>query len=259
MRAKKSLGQHWLRSGSARQAIIEAAGLSDPTSPRLRGATTTVVEIGPGEGFLTETLLETGVKVVAVEKDDRLIEVLQAKFKKEILDGQLELRHVDILDFDYNLLPKTYSLVANIPYYITGAVIKKFLTSENQPQSMTLLVQKEVAERIAREKKESLLSISVKVYGQPKYIKTVPAGAFAPAPKVDSAILSITNISRQNFENVSEEKFFAILKRGFAHKRKLLKSNLSCSAEVLANCHINEQARAENLTLDQWLCLCKNC
>ena len=246
MLAKKSLGQNWLRSASARAAIIAAAELK----PGER-----VLEIGPGEGFLTEALLASGARVLAVEKDDRLIEFLNQKFSAEIKAGKLEIKHDDILNFDPAELGP-YKLIANIPYYLTGQIIQNFLTSPNQPERLVLMLQKEVAERIcARNGKESLLSISVKVFGEPKYVKTVPAGAFVPAPAVDSAILLIKNISHHHFSGVSEEKFFQIVKRGFAHKRKLLRGNLACGGEVLAACGIDPQARAENVTISQWLCL----
>ena len=128
---------------------------------------------------------------------------------------------------------------------------------------MTLLVQKEVAERIARSKKESILSLSVKAYGEPKYLKTVPRGAFAPAPKVDSAILAVQNISRKNFKNKQqEERFFEIVRAGFAQKRKLLARNVEKvfgkgSAEALQKAGIPPSARAEDVPLEAWLALAK--
>jgi 16S rRNA (adenine1518-N6/adenine1519-N6)-dimethyltransferase len=265
MRPKKSLGQNFLTSVAARQAIIRAANLGPTTEDGLPY----VLEIGPGKGFLTEALLETAGKegkVVAVEKDDLLIEELAGKFEKEIKSGQLELIHGDILD----LAPrgggqasapwgKDYKLVANIPYNITGEIIRTFLETESQPQMMVLMLQKEVAERIvARNHHESILSISVKAYAEPRYIQTVKACSFFPKPKVDSAILAIQNISKDNFKEVSEEKFFSIVKKGFAHKRKMLRSNLNCSEEFLKSCMINPEARAEELTVKQWLYLSKN-
>jgi len=259
MRPKKSLGQNFLTSVAARQAIIRAANLTEARPP-------CVLEIGPGKGFLTEALLKTGAKVVAVEKDDRLFEFLQEKFSDAIKSGQLELIYGDILQLTEDSLPCVYNLVANIPYYLTGQVIEKFLTARNQPKIMILMLQKEVAERIvAKDGKESVLSISVKAYGKPKYIQTVKAGSFFPKPKVDSAILAIKNISRQNFLNLDAERpseaetiFFKIVKKGFAHKRKLLRSNLGCSAETLEKGKIKATARAEELTLNQWLYLSKN-
>jgi 16S rRNA (adenine1518-N6/adenine1519-N6)-dimethyltransferase len=268
---KKSLGQHFLTNTGIVASIAEAGLVS---------AGDTVLEIGPGKGILTAELLKLGAAVIAVEKDEELLPFLEEKFKKEISEKQLVLMNADILDFrpeTYNLKPKTYKLVANIPYYITGAIIRKFLTEKNQPEKMVLLVQKEVADRIvAKDKKESLLSISVKVYGAPKYIKTVKSGSFTPPPKVDSAILLIDNISREFFSprttlsknftegspwGASEEKFFEVLHAGFAHKRKQLFGNLKAVfdekilREKMATCNILENARAESLSAEDWRCL----
>jgi len=255
VKAKKSLGQNWLKSESAVREIIKAADLREGEL---------VLEIGPGRGILTKALLATDARVLAVEKDDRLIDLLKEKFAIEIKTKKLILIHDDILKIDFSKCLhayklNSYKLVANIPYYITGRIIRKFLSEEKiQPNRMVLMVQKEVARRImARDKKESLLSLSVKVYGALKYIKTVPAGAFEPKPKVDSAILLIENISRDFFADISEQKFFALLKKGFGQKRKLLKSNLGVGEEVLPACHIPAKARAENLTLENWKCLVK--
>lgn len=253
MKTKKSLGQHWLRSEAAREQIVKAAELN-PAS--------TVIEVGPGEGFLTEALLKTGANVIAIEKDDRLIEFLQTKFATEIANGKLKLIHDDILSFDFLVLgTRNYQLVANIPYYITGEILRKFLGAPvgRQPSQMVLLVQKEVAERIiAKDHKESLLSISVKAYGEPTYVKTVPRGAFQPAPNVDSAIIAINHISKSKLQPDQEELFWQIVHQGFAHKRKQLRNNLSCSTEVFAACKIDPTARAETLSLTDWLCLTKN-
>ncbi|MDO8620310.1 MAG: 16S rRNA (adenine(1518)-N(6)/adenine(1519)-N(6))-dimethyltransferase RsmA [bacterium] len=247
MLKKKSLGQHFLRDGSALRKIAEAGHLSPED---------TVLEVGPGEGALTELLLARAGKVIAVEKDDRLIPILQQKFASEIALGKLSLIHADILDVSpsaYGLEPRAYSVVANIPYYITGALIRKFLESEHQPSAMVLLVQKEVARRIvAHDSKESILSISVKAYGTPRYLDTVKAGAFSPPPKVDSAIIAIEGISKKFFEEIDEKRFFELLKKGFAHPRKLLSSNLGVPAENLLACGIAEKARPENLSIDDW-------
>lgn len=270
---KKSLGQHFLRSRSALTQIAESANLTQ---------TDTVLEVGPGEGALTELLLERAEKVIAIEKDDRLIPFLQQKFSAEIVSGKFILIHADILNLDtkrYTLNAKRFKIVANLPYYITGQFLRKFLQSDSQPSSMTLLLQKEVAKRIvASDKRESILSISVKCYGTPRYIATVKAGAFSPRPKVDSAIIVIENISKDFFKvqpfgserlgserfnlsdnlsenNLSEKDFFALLKKGFAHPRKLLASNLGVAPNALASCGIATNARPENLLLEQWKCL----
>lgn len=254
--AKKSLGQNFLNSKTVARDIVRAGELS---------SVDTVLEIGPGKGFLTSELLASGANVIAVEKDDRMIPLLQEKFALEIAHGQLTLIHGDILEFDpqtYHLKPNNYKLIANIPYYLTGQIIRTFLESKNKPERMILMLQKEVATRIvARDKKESILSIAVKVYGTPKLIKKVPARYFTPAPKVDSAILSIENISNKNFPNKASEKhFFEVVRSGFAHKRKFLAGNLknlfgNKALDVLTNANIPQNARAEDLSLNQWLAI----
>ncbi|MBI4155928.1 MAG: ribosomal RNA small subunit methyltransferase A [Candidatus Zambryskibacteria bacterium] len=275
MKAKKSLGQHFLKSQVALSAIIDAGDIR---------ADDIVLEIGPGEGILTERLLQLAEKVIAIEKDFRLIPVLKEKFSKEIKSGKLDLIEKDILKFDVSKMPfdiRKYKMVSNIPYYITGQVLRMFLGSNSQPESMTLLVQKEVAERVvAKDGKESLLSLSVKVFGRPKIMRIVGRGAFSPQPKVDSAILHIENISRRNLDNVDEKFFFKVLHSGFAHKRKQLLSNLlnlqntpiikdlltlrvsklgkeECVRAFL-ECEIDLKARAEDISLEKWLKLCKS-
>ncbi len=252
---KKSLGQNFLKSQAALAAIITAGQLSGED---------TVLEIGPGKGALTEKLLAHAGKVVAIEKDNELFAFLSEKFTAELRSEKLILIRDDVLDFDPKQLEtKNYKIIANIPYNITGAILKKFLSSEAQPERMVLLVQKEVAERIvARDKKESILSISVKAYGVPRYVAKVPARYFSPAPKVDSAIISIENISKSRFRNIKEEEqFFTVVKAGFAHKRKLLAGNLSelinNKQEIFALCSIPEKARAEDIALLDWICLAK--
>lgn len=254
MYAKKSLGQNFLKSEKTLNQIVEAGRLS---------SSDTVLEIGPGLGALTSWLLYSGAKVIGVEKDDDLTIELEKMFAPEIKSGQLTLMNEDILDFDPRW--ERYKLIANIPYNITGAILEKFLSSSNQPELMVVLVQKEVAERIiARNNKESILSISIKIYGEPKLVDTVKAGSFSPAPKVDSAILAIYNVSKSFFEenNVTEEHFFRILKSGFASKRKKLSSNLSVVfdkakvLEVFKNLSLSENTRAEDVPLSVWKELC---
>lgn len=252
-KAKKSLGQNFLKSKPALAMMISAGAVVD---------TDTVVEIGPGKGALTEKLLENAGHVIAIEKDRDLVDFLKEKFNKEIEEGRFELVQGDCLEWcPGTLKSKNYKLIANIPYNITGAILKKFLSEENQPERMVLLVQKEVAERIvARDSKESILSISVKAYGTPKYMMKVEKRFFSPAPKVDSAIIAITEISKKNFKIKDQEgKFFEILKTGFAHKRKVLKKNLEDAlpketiAELFKTYNINEKVRAEDIKLSNWL------
>jgi len=244
-RAKKSLGQNFLMHARIAERIALVAQLNSRT---------TVFEIGPGTGMLTRELLKLARKVIALEADVELFEKLQKDFACEVRNKKLELVYGDIRTFDIAMLPKGYTLVANIPYYLTGEIFRMFLESMNQPSSITLLVQKEVAARIARSKKESILSLSVKAYGIPKYEFTVPRGAFSPAPNVDSAVLTIRGISRKNFKNNTEEKrFFELLHAGFAHKRKFVRKNLADAGLPVGD--IPERARAEDLSLLELLSL----
>lgn len=240
---KKSLGQHFLRSKSVLQKIIDAGEIE---------STDTILEVGPGEGILTEKLLGEAKKVIAIEKDKRSVELLKKKFEKYIEAGRLILVEEDILKAE---LPKSrYKVVANIPYYISGALIRLFLENEFQPESMTLLLQKEVVERIlAKDKKESLLSISVKAYGTPAMKGIVKAGSFFPPPKVDSAILSVQSISKDFFEkdHMEEKIFFDILHAGFAHKRKFASKNLK-EKNFIFPIDLNSKSRAEDLELKEW-------
>jgi len=261
-RAKKSLGQNFLMHARIAERIADVARLTPDA---------TVLEIGPGTGMLTRELLKKAAKVIAIEADQELFEKLQTDFASEISSGNLELIPGDIREWfasSYNLLPTHYHLVSNIPYYLTGELFRLFLTAPHQPSSITFLVQKEVAERIARSKKESILSLSVKAYGTPKYEFTVKRGAFNPAPKVDSAVLTISDISRDRFSagggpasggknsKEMEEKFFALIHAGFAHKRKFVRKNL-LEAGLLSG-DIPEKARAEDLPLTTWSTLSKS-
>ncbi|HRH26537.1 MAG TPA: 16S rRNA (adenine(1518)-N(6)/adenine(1519)-N(6))-dimethyltransferase RsmA [Parcubacteria group bacterium] len=254
MLKKKSLGQNFLKSKSVVSAIIDA---SDITPEEI------ILEIGPGEGFMTEELLKCSGKVIVVEKDHRLIPVLQEKFKEYTEVGKLDVLEKDILNFDIESLKyykHPYKVIANIPYYITGQIIRMFLESDFEPLSMTLLVQKEVAQRIlAKDGKESLLSLSVKVFGEPKIVRYVPRGAFSPVPNVDSAVIIIQSISKDKLGGLNPKIFFKILHAGFAHKRKQLLSNLSIEfskdivTKTFENLGVNPKARAEDLSLSTWL------
>ncbi|HBM46138.1 MAG: Ribosomal RNA small subunit methyltransferase A [Parcubacteria group bacterium GW2011_GWF2_38_76] len=250
---KKSLGQNFLTSLSALSKIIETAGLSSDDI---------VLEIGPGKGALTAEILKSGAKVLAIEKDNELVSFLCEKFQKEVELGQLIIRNEDILDLipeGEPIIKNKYKIIANIPYYITGQIIKKFLTATHKPTKMVLLVQKEVAERIvAKDDKESILSLSVKAYGEPKYILKVSRGSFFPAPNVDSAIILIDNI-KENFKKGEEKMFFDILHAGFGQKRKFLLGNLvkvfgnkEKLTEIFNKYKIDLKVRAEDLKLEDW-------
>ncbi|MDB5188691.1 MAG: hypothetical protein JWM92_289 [Candidatus Nomurabacteria bacterium] len=265
MKAKKHLGQHFLKSSSALKKIVDVAAVT---------SNDTILEIGPGTGALTELLLVTAKKVIAIEKDRELIPLLEEKFAKEIAAGKLQLLEADILTFDPSLFRpglKSYKLVANIPYYITGAIIEKFLSTACQPALMVLLIQKEVAERIiARDGKESILSTAVKAYGKPKIIAKVPPGAFVPPPTVDSAILSIEGISRDFFVSprhssgeaeagCDEKLFFAVMKSIFGKKRKQIGGSLAeflqnkdLALSALAKAGIDTKTRPEDIDLQTW-------
>ena len=257
--AKKSLGQHFLNSTHVLDQIISAAHIKQGE---------TLLEIGPGTGVLTRALLNSGAHVIAVEKDQRAIGMLEQDFFTEIKEGALKIISGDVL-YENTLKTETisngsYALVANIPYYITGAILEKFLEHEPRPNRMVLLVQKEVAERICvRDGKESILSVSVKAFGTPKIIAKVPPGAFTPPPTVDSAILAIENVSGAQFssKNVDISRFFRIVKAGFAHKRKFVARNLEAvlSKEeietIWKKLGLNEKIRAEDMTVEQWIAI----
>ncbi len=226
MRLKKSLGQNFLTSTKIVEEIARAGNIKSGD---------TVLEIGPGMGILTKEILKSGARVIAIEKDDRLIVPLSEMFKKEIKKGLFILIHADVLDLVHltgmspafaKVLGNKYKIIANIPYYITGEIIKRFTTVPNAPTSMVLLVQKEVANRIAaKDNKESILSVAVKMYGSPSIIRNIPRGAFAPSPNVDSAVILIDKI--RHFGTPKEEKeFFEIIHAAFHHKRKILSSNI---------------------------------
>ena len=257
MRAKKSLGQHFLTSRSIINHIVQSADIQKKD---------TVLEVGPGKGILTVALLEKAKMVIAIEKDESLVIFLKEKFESEIKNKKLILVHGDILKYDFSkfkTLNSKFKVVANIPYYITGEFLRKILSSKVQPSLMALLVQKEVAKRIVTSGgKESILSLSIKAYGEPNYIKTVPARYFKPKPKVDSAILSVENISKDFFRDYSEELFFTLIKAGFLHKRKMLIKNIvhlyrkNDIAAIFSKCDIPITCRAEDIPLNKWSCLC---
>jgi 16S rRNA (adenine1518-N6/adenine1519-N6)-dimethyltransferase len=258
---KKSLGQNFLKSEPALMMMATAGEINHNDI---------ILEIGPGKGALTTKLLVEAKKVLAIEKDRELFDFLKEKFSNEIKKGSLEIINDDILSFEiknYGLRKGKYKIIANIPYNITGAIFKKFLSTDIQPERMIILVQKEVAKRIvARDGKESILSLSVKAYGTPKYIMKVGKRFFSPEPKVDSAIIEIIHISKNNFQTKKEEEnYFKIVRAGFAHKRKVLRKNLE---EIDINAQniektfeklkIDPKTRAEDLKIETWLELSRN-
>jgi 16S rRNA (adenine1518-N6/adenine1519-N6)-dimethyltransferase len=251
--AKKSLGQNFLKNPHIIEKIANAAEITSSDA---------ILEIGPGKGALTQALIARAKHVVAIEKDDQLTEFLHEHFAQALHDGSFEIIHGDVMTFDPETLLKhgSYKLVANIPYNITGAIIEKFLSTQFQPTTMVLMVQKEVADRIVAQNKktggdgkESILSIAVKVYSTPEYICTVKAGNFSPAPKVDSAVIKMSNISRNNFINKHHEEVFFQMLAG--NLKNILEPEIV--AQAMNESGLSSTVRPENVGISQWLSLSK--
>lgn len=253
--AKKSLGQNFLISPRITEIIAHTADLKKGDC---------VLEIGPGKGMLTRELLKTGAHVIAVEKDDRLISILLENFARETREGRFTLIHGDILEIDLKtLITEPYKVVANIPYYLTGEIFRLFLSDiENKPVAIVLMVQKEIAQRL-KDKKESILSLSVKAYGTVSVVTHVSRGNFFPIPNVDSTVIHIHSIHDPFTDTRHEKRFFEIVKAGFAHKRKKLISNLSDVFEkekllsFFKENTLPENTRSEEVPLEKWLLLAK--
>lgn len=248
MRPKKSLGQHWLEDEKALEYIVKVADI---------GPADTVLEIGPGPGGLTKHLIQQAKKVIAIELDANLAHEL----KQKIPYKKLEIIEADILKFDLQGLPNNYKVVANIPYYLTSNLLRVLCESSNPPERIVLLVQKEVAERVAAVPgKMSILAVSVQLYYQPKLGAVVPAKLFTPPPKVDSQVIMLTRRKEPLFKDLNQRQFFRVVKAGFSEKRKKLRSSLSGGlgiskneADMLLNqAEINGDLRAEALSLAQW-------
>ncbi len=253
--AKKSLGQHFLTNDIVPGWMCDAADVHTGE---------VVLEIGPGTGALTDELLRRGATVIAIEADRRSIPVLEERFAHAIKDGQLHIYEADIRDGIPSACIQPhlhYKVVANIPYYLTGYLFRLFLETPHQPSDMVFLVQKEIAERIARSQKGSLLSLSVQAFGTPHYVRTVSRGHFHPPPQVESAILAIRTIGHHHIPPDTVKPFFALLRAGFAHKRKRLLSNLrihyphSPLEQIFTTLNIDYNARAEDLPLHTWVAL----
>jgi len=250
IRPKKRLGQSFLIDKNILEKIINAANLSKNDI---------VLEIGPGLGSLTKELAKRVKRVIAIEKDKVMARVLEKTLKENKINN-VEIINKDILKIpNYELLITNYKLIANLPYYITSPVIRKFLEAENRPQQMILMVQKEVAERIiAKNNKMSLLSVSVQFYAKPEIISYVSKDSFYPKPKVDSAIIKITP---QQTPEINIKKFFELVKISFSSKRKKLKNNIAPwlkmekpdFEKILKELKINPNIRAENLSVKDWL------
>ena len=250
---KKSLGQHWLKDPEILADIAEAAELTGDD---------VVLEIGPGLGTLTSRLLARANSVIAVEFDADLARKLPGQFPGK----NLEVFNEDILQFDLNQLPKNYKVVANVPYYITSKIVEKLMTAENKPSIAVLLVQKEVAERIAADPGNmSVLSVSVQIFAEAELDIEVPRQFFTPPPKVDSQVVVLRTCNSPLITSEDQRDFFRIVKAGFSAKRKKLRSSLSgglginksVAEELLKNAGISPDARAEDLAIEDWKRLLK--
>ena len=250
---KKSLGQHWLKDPDILADIAEAAELTGDD---------VVLEIGPGLGTLTSRLLARANSVTAVEFDADLARKLPGQFPGK----KLTVVNQDILQFDLNQLPKNYKVVANVPYYITSKIVEKLMTAENKPSIAVLLVQKEVAERIAAEAGNmSVLSVSVQIFAEAELDIEVSRQFFTPSPKVDSQVVVLRTRDNPLIASEDQRDFFRIVKAGFSAKRKKLRSSLSgglgidksVAEELLKNAGISPDARAEDLAIEDWKKLLK--
>ena len=248
-RASKRLGQNFLIDKNILRKIIESADIKP---------TYTIIEVGPGIGTLTQALAEKSGRVIAVEKDEKMIKILKETLKDY---KNVEIIHGDILKTT-KLQISNYKVVANIPYYLTSPLIRKFLERPNgypeSPESMVLMLQKEVAQRIcAKPPNMSILAVSAQFYANAKIISYVSKNCFLPAPKVDSAVIKIIP---HNKYNMPADLFFKIVKAGFSHPRKQLLNNLAAGLKLdkikigtlLSENNIKPTQRAETLSVDDW-------
>lgn len=243
--ANKGLGQHFLIDKTTLETIVEEAEIE----PGDR-----VLEIGPGLGVLTGALIEAGADVYAIERDRRFIDYLQKKFPEHLNIVQGDAVKVD---WDSIVGEGEWKFVSNLPYSMTSLAIRKALYAKNPPTNLVVLIQREVAERIvARNQKQSLLSLMVAYAShETTLVRRVAAGAFFPPPKVESAVLRVSPMSieeRVAIWGIDPEHIMALAKKGFAHARKLLASNLGIKGEQLEKLGISAKIRAEDLSPDQW-------
>lgn len=250
----KSLGQHWLTN---RDVLSDIADAADITS------TDMVLEIGPGLGTLTSELLRRAKSVVAVEFDGELARKLPGQFPGK----DLTVIHEDILRFDLSSLPAGYKVVANVPYYITSKIVQLLMTATNKPSIAVLLVQKEVAERLAAKAGDmSILAVSAQIYADVTLGVKVGRDFFTPPPKVDSQVVILRTRPTPIVPAEDERALFRVVKAGFSGKRKKLRSSIAAglamtkpqAEELLRHANINPELRAEDLSIEQWLRLAKD-
>ncbi len=263
--AKKGLGQNFLVDEKALESIVSSADLQK---------TDHVIEVGPGTGYLTEKLLQKAGHVTSVELDKQMCEILKERFGE---DEKFTLVNEDILDSDVISEARrrgsasapsgvhTYKVVANIPYYITSPLLKKFLQSKTPPTLMVFLVQKEVAQKVTGKTGKSLITIETQLFGKPEIVDIVPASSFYPAPKVDSAILKIEVYPKPLVPADKLKDFLRVVKFGFSQKRKKLSNTLAAGlhvsnsqmSEILKKADIDPNFRAEHLEIGDWERLAK--
>ncbi len=251
IRPRKSLGQNFLKDPHYLKKIVDTAQV---------GQNDQVLEIGPGLGHLTRLLAERAGKILALELDHRLIPHLRQEFS---LDRHVEIRAEDALEFSYGALPGTWKVVANLPYYISTAIIQKLLAHRHSFTSLTLMLQKEVSDRIVSPpggKEYGFLSVLVQLYTEPRIAFSVPAGAFTPKPKVDSAVISLMIREHIAVSGPSEDFFMRVLKAAFSQRRKTLRNalkQLDVSGvkmdAVLRETGIDLGRRAETLTVEEFV------
>lgn len=247
----KRLGQVFLVDPVALQQVVDVANIT---------SSDVVLEIGPGLGSLTRYLAARGGSIIAVELDENLIEPL-----KHVINSfnNVQVVRGDILELDLSqiILAQEYLVVANIPYYITSAVIRHLLSSHIRPKCIVLTVQQEVAIRIcATPGNLSLLALSVQVFGRPQLIAHIPAGAFYPPPEVDSAVLRIELFPEPLIPSAQLDAFFRLAKAGFSQKRKTIRNSLAGGLalkpdeveQLLLAANIEPRRRAESLSLEEW-------
>lgn len=245
---KKSLGQHWLFDSKSLGSICDSADITPED---------TVLEIGPGLGPLTIELTQRAKQVIAVELDEQLARELPARVPAH----NLKVENQDILQYDLTKLPKGYKVVANVPYYITSGLVRYLLESANPPSLTVMLVQKEVAERICAEPGQmSILAVSAQLYAEANLGILVTADKFDPPPKVDSQVVILQARKKPLFKDLDVKKFFRVVRAGFGEKRKTLRNSLSGGLQLeksevealLEKCKIDKDARAQQLSIEDW-------
>ena len=251
IKPSKGLGQNFLIDKGVLAKITEAAEINPKD---------TIIEIGPGLGVLTKALAQKARKVIAIEKDQKMVDTLKETLKDY---KNIEIIKGDALKADIPISGK-YKVVANLPYYITSPIIRRFLETKNQPSLMVLMVQKEVGQRICSKPPEmNLLAVSVQIYGRPNIIDYVSNKSFWPAPKVDSAVIKISDIVKP--KGIDIYRFFKIVKAGFSQPRKQIVKNLSevlkldkeKAVALLSKNNIDFRRRSETLTIEEWKLLTK--